>query len=65
MTIGNTTVGTKKFAFRIEITGIGDTPEEAWLDATEAFSQNSGTMVEPLYEQENTDTYMGYFHNGY
>ena len=51
--INGTTVGTRKFIFRIEITGIGDTPEEAWLDATESFDQNPGETPTQYLEEDN------------
>ena len=38
-------MGKKKFTFTLEITGIGDTEEEAWLDATEAFDQDPGVCT--------------------
>lgn len=31
-----------KYLFTIELSGVGDTPDEAWADAVEQFSQDPG-----------------------
>jgi hypothetical protein len=47
--------GTKTFIFTVKLKGIGSNPEEAWLDATEAFDQDPGVAPKDHIIEEETD----------
>jgi hypothetical protein len=36
----------QRYLFTLELAGEGETPEEAWKDACEAFEQDNGTVPE-------------------
>jgi hypothetical protein len=50
--------GTKKYTFVVELTGIGENEEEAWLDATEAFDQDPGLAKNRRVKNEEQDLYL-------
>ena len=41
----------KRFIFTVHLSGYGDTPEEAWDDAVEGFSQDPGNFDEDEYKE--------------
>lgn len=46
----------KKYVFTVKILGAGNTPDEAWQDATESFSQDPGaTPDQDEYQVEDED----------
>ncbi len=45
----------RRFTFNIQLSGVGENPEEAWLDATEAFDQDPGICPEIYTEEEHYD----------
>ena len=42
----------KQFLFPVVLSGWGGTPEEAWQDATDAFSQDPGVCPDDFSEEE-------------
>ena len=45
----------KRFYFDLTLSGIGETPEDAWENALEGFVQDPGEAPEPSEEEEEED----------
>jgi hypothetical protein len=44
-----------RFEFTISLSGCGDTPEQAWLDAVDALHSEPGDLPSEYYEATDDD----------